>query len=753
MIKQFKRIMLVILVVAFLFVGSGCDELTNLFNNATSGIDKQTNDTNKDKDLVELVKITFQYDINISSEFTLEIKKDQAIYEPVSIYLPGYDFVYWYEQGNKSEPFDFNQKINEDLKLIGLWEESEEDLGEYALVTFSYNMPGVVPQTIKIAKATKTLEPVTPLRVGFSFVGWYLGDNRFDFNELITDNITLVALWEETTIVNEEDIDITFDFQNDTNPVLVKVAYGQRIIEPKAPQKTGYTFIGWVKNDGTQFNFQSPLTNDLTLKASWQEGDDTPVDPVVDDVIVIFNYSGVPFIDDIQIKVARGSKAVEAKPPINLGFIFIGWFVDLNDEVPFDFNQPINQDLGLIAKWEQEKYVQEYHNVIFVYEDLNEELIINKIAVKSNFTIDNDSIPLVPKKNYHNFIGWFEDGSNIAFDFATFIEKDYIFVGKWALEDKEILVSFMEGEQLIESKRVQLGDIVSPIELTENKELIFVGWQDEEGVFFDFNQPIYKQTILYAVFYPSLENHINYVSQHIIRGNVKIYKNLYEINPNFPIQKSTGSGVIVKQDGNSFYVLTNSHVTSIMYKTEDGDITEAPNVRYIIEDYSGNEYIGELIIDGEEVESVSHDLAILKFTLEEENDLKVIEISETYNEAHLLTLIGQPHGQKNTITIGKHVSSGAQSITTIGGSKQYEVIRISAPGASGSSGSMVINQDYEIVGIVFAGKANTVFVDSTYMIMVPLSFVHLIMAELEVTIQTQNFILSQTLEYNNFIEK
>lgn len=200
-----------------------------------------------------------------------------------------------------------------------------------------------------------------------------------------------------------------------------------------------------------------------------------------------------------------------------------------------------------------------------------------------------------------------------------------------------------------------------------------------------------------------------------------------------------GSGVIIREEGLNFYVSTNSHVVSKTYVSSTGLIVEAPYVKYTIEDYLNRQYIGELVIDGQSNKStVNHDLAIIKFILtisKEEANLNVIPISETYDQSQLLAIVGQPLGQKNTITFGMHQSVGTRLVEGIDGVvKSYEAVDISAPGAGGSSGSMVINQFHEIVGIVFAGAKDTTFIESEYMIMVPLSYVHSIINELDLII-------------------
>ena len=49
----------------------------------------------------------------------------------------------------------------------------------------------------KVGENGNVIEPTPPTRDGYNFLGWYLGDEKFDFNTKITSDLTLTAKWEE----------------------------------------------------------------------------------------------------------------------------------------------------------------------------------------------------------------------------------------------------------------------------------------------------------------------------------------------------------------------------------------------------------------------------------------------------------------------------------------------------------------------------------------------------------------------------
>ena len=99
----------------------------------------------------------------------------------------------------------------------------------------------VSAQTIENGKtATK---PNDPTKEGHTFVGWYNGDTKFDFNTQITSPITLYAHWtinSYTLIWNVNGGNaLTGEYTSGT------VAYGTNITKPSDPTREGYTFAGW----------------------------------------------------------------------------------------------------------------------------------------------------------------------------------------------------------------------------------------------------------------------------------------------------------------------------------------------------------------------------------------------------------------------------------------------------------------------------------------------------------------------------
>ena len=98
----------------------------------------------------------------------------------------------------------------------------------------------------------KASAPDTPVKSGYTFAGWYLGESRFNIDTVITENIILTAKWT----VNQ--YAITYDLNDGTaegNPDTYTVETDTFTL--KNPTRPGYTFTGW---SGTGLTGENNMT-------------------------------------------------------------------------------------------------------------------------------------------------------------------------------------------------------------------------------------------------------------------------------------------------------------------------------------------------------------------------------------------------------------------------------------------------------------------------------------------------------------
>ena len=71
---------------------------------------------------------------------------------------------------------------------------------------------------------------------------------------------------------------VTFNSDGGSEVAAQKVVKGMPCEEPTDPTKEDYTFLGWFKGTAsTAFNFSTPITGNITLKAKWEAAEEASI--------------------------------------------------------------------------------------------------------------------------------------------------------------------------------------------------------------------------------------------------------------------------------------------------------------------------------------------------------------------------------------------------------------------------------------------------------------------------------------------
>ncbi len=160
----------------------------------------------------------------------------------------------------------------------------------------------------------------------------------------------------------------------------------------------------------------------------------------------------------------------------------------------------------------------------------------------------------------------------------------------------------------------------------------------------------------------------------------------------FSAFSSIGSGFIFYEDTESYYVLTNHHVVY-------NDTIRTATIT--VTDYLGEDHNASLLaLDS------TYDLAVLSFP-KVHFDIDILTFSEKslFFEDNIF-VIGYPNGQINSMTTGQLIDYDSITVSNdedeIG--IEFNVFIMDVPVETGSSGSVVVDKNYEVVGIIYAGN-------------------------------------------------
>ena len=151
--------------------------------------------------------------------------------------------------------------------------ENDNNTNENQKVTYTVTFDskgGSAVTTATVEENGKVTKPADPTKDGYTFKGWLLNGVSYDFNKEVTENITLVASWEENTTQADVTYTVTFDSNGGSNVTAVTVKENTKVTKPTDPTKEGYTFKGWLLDD-VSYDFNKDVTGNITLVASWEE--------------------------------------------------------------------------------------------------------------------------------------------------------------------------------------------------------------------------------------------------------------------------------------------------------------------------------------------------------------------------------------------------------------------------------------------------------------------------------------------------
>ena len=167
--------------------------------------------------------------------------------------------------------------------------------------------------------------------------------SNIDINPLININDDFQDSIDKQTVMRlyRNYYSVIFDTDGGSPIVNQNINKNELVREPVIPTKEGYIFLGWELN-GDSYDFNVPVTEDIVLKAIWQE-----IDLSKEKYTIIFDTDGGSKIRKQIVKY--GELVKEPKNPTKKGNEFIGW--TLNGE-QYDFSSPVTSNLTLVANWE-----------------------------------------------------------------------------------------------------------------------------------------------------------------------------------------------------------------------------------------------------------------------------------------------------------------------------------------------------------------------------------------------------------------
>lgn len=199
-----------------------------------------------------------------------------------------------------------------------------EVIGAY---TVTFQSEGGSEVASQIRANAPAAQPDNPTKEGYTFIGWYNGEEKWNFADAVATDLTLTAKWQ----VNQ--YTITFDTAGGSEVAPITQDYGTTITAPANPTKTGYTFAGWDKTIPSTMPAE-----DMTITARWQ----------VNQYTITFKPENGG--EDIVITQDYGTAITAPANPTKTGYTFAGWDKTIPPTMPAG-------DMTITARWTENRVI------------------------------------------------------------------------------------------------------------------------------------------------------------------------------------------------------------------------------------------------------------------------------------------------------------------------------------------------------------------------------------------------------------
>ncbi len=366
-------------------------------------------------------------------------------------------------------------------------------------------------QTYPLNEDGKINPPLSPVRDGYVFDGWYYDSTctqAVDFSQPLQGGAANFMLYAKWTEAPSNVLDVTYSanggqFADGNNVMLGQTDSNGIARQPLAPTRDGYVFAGWYyHSDGTdQVDFNQPIvggSKHVTLFAAW-----TPAkqDKTVD---ILYVANGGTFFDgNDTMRGVTDTDGIARLPlqPTREGYDFVGWSYDRDGNDPVDFTKAIVAGSGhatVYAQWKQNNE----KTVLYV---ANGGAFADGNVAMEGVTDSNGVArqPLAPTREGYTFTGWTYDAAGTEpVDFTKPIPgggQHVTFYAQWAElanNEKDVLYVanggvFADGNETLQG--VTDGEGVARQPLAPTREgYTFAGWTyDSKGTDpVDFSKPL-----------------------------------------------------------------------------------------------------------------------------------------------------------------------------------------------------------------------------------------------------------------------
>ena len=275
----------------------------------------------------------------------------------------------------------------------------------------------------------------------------------------------------ENTIMLKDKIIFSYTINNEKYERVI--GYNQKITDLIVPEIDGYVFNGWEKEDGTDFDIDEPITDDMNIIAKF-----TPIE-----YSITYNLEDGELekgkINPIKYTVESGE--IVLNNPIKIGYTFKGWTgTDLNENtIEVTIPEKSMGEREYTANYELNKY-----NIVFDNNTGSGEMDNQEITYNDEVELNSNTFTKAECK----FIGWNtkSDGTGTAYEDKQKVKNlvasgEITLYAQWRNLDKYEISFDSDGGNEIQPIIVTEGNPIGTLPVPKKENYKFRGWYTDKN--------------------------------------------------------------------------------------------------------------------------------------------------------------------------------------------------------------------------------------------------------------------------------
>ena len=371
----------------------------------------------------------------------------------------GYNFVGWYTAKTGGKLVESTTKVytTVDYTLYARWTDG---------FTITFNAYGGTCSIAskKVAKGSAYGELPTPVRTGYSFVGWYTSPTAG--KQVVSTTIcyatasyTLYARWTPKTYT------VSFNgnggtCSTDSKVITYDKAYGTLPTAARA----GFVFSGWytASSGGTKVTASTicHATSGYMLFAHWTPGQNT----------IVFDPNGGTCGTKSKTVTYSGTYG-ELPTPTRTGYDFVGWYTGKTDGVKVSATTKVEttSDRTLYAHWTPKTYI-----ISFNANGGSCSTSFKTVTYASTY----GALPTPTRTNY-TFVGWYTaktGGKKVESATKVYATSNYTLYARWKGITIPVTLNANGGTCSVSTKDVTYASAYGTMPTATRTGYTFAGW-------------------------------------------------------------------------------------------------------------------------------------------------------------------------------------------------------------------------------------------------------------------------------------